>query len=181
MGSTNQAEYKNKNKYKNPKILAEASIFIALATVLSMIAWHMPQGGSVTLASMVPVLWLALRRGPKVGIFAGVIYGFVQLALLPQVYYPTQILLDYPLAFGCLGLAGFFKNHPITGTIVAVAGRFIMHLISGAIFFAEWVPTGMNPWVYSLIYNGSYMIPELIISCVILALLHASRVLKVYM
>ncbi|MDR0797215.1 MAG: energy-coupled thiamine transporter ThiT [Nitrososphaerota archaeon] len=172
----------NRNEHKSPKILAEVAIFIALATALSMIpGWHLPQGGSVTYASMVPLLWLALRRGPKVGIFAGVVYGFVQLAILSQVYYPTQVLLDYPLAFGCIGLAGFFKNHTITGAIVAIIGRFTRHLISGAIFFASYAPSGMNPWVYSCIYNGSFMVFELLISCAVLALLQKNRVLKTYM
>jgi thiamine transporter len=140
-----------------------------------------PQGGSVTAGSMVPMLLLALRRGPKIGIFAGVVYGLVQLAVLPQVYFPTQVLLDYPLAFGCIGLAGFFKKYAILGVFVAVTGRFIMHLISGAVFFASWAPTGMNPWIYSTLYNGSYMLPELLISVFFIYLLQRSKVLKAYM
>ncbi|MCL2360051.1 energy-coupled thiamine transporter ThiT [Candidatus Bathycorpusculum sp.] len=164
------------------QILAEIAVFTALSTALSLITFVVfPQGGSVTVGSMVPMLWLALRRGPKVGISAGVVYGFVQLAVLPQVYYPTQMLLDYPIAFGCLGLAGFFKNHPITGVTVAVTGRFVMHLISGAIFFAEYAPAEMNPWVYSSLYNGSYMLPELMISIFFIYLLYRSNVLRVYM
>jgi thiamine transporter len=129
---------------------------------------------------MVPMLWLALRRGPKIGIFAGVVYGLVQLAVLPQVYFPTQVLLDYPLAFACIGLAGFFKKYAILGVVVAVTGRFIMHLFSGAVFFASYAPTGMNPWIYSALYNGSYMLPELLISIFFIYLLQRSKVLKVY-
>ncbi len=164
------------------QILAEIAIFTALGTVLSIIAViHLPNGGSITLGSMVPMLWLAMRRGPKVGIFAGVVYGFVQLAILPQVFYPTQVLLDYPLAFGCLGLAGLFKKRPIIGVTFAVMGRFFMHVISGAIFFAEFAPAGMSPWVYSIIYNGSYMLPELGISVIVICLLYKTNVLKVYM
>jgi thiamine transporter len=164
------------------QILAEIAIFTALSTVLSfIIIFRLPNGGSITLGAMVPMLWLALRRGPKVGIFAGVVYGLVQLAILPQVYYPTQVLLDYPLAFGCLGLAGLFKKHPVTGVTIAVMGRFVMHLVSGVIFFAEFAPAGMNPWVYSSIYNGSYMLPELGISIFVIYLLYKSNVLRAYM
>ncbi len=164
------------------QILAEIAIFTALSTALSLITFVVfPEGGSVTAGSMVPMLWLALRRGPKIGIFTGVIYGLVQLAIMPQIYYPTQILLDYPLAFGCLGLAGFFKKYALVGVVVAITGRFIMHLISGALFFASYAPPGMNPWVYSTIYNGSYMLPELIISVFFIYLLHKSNVLKAYM
>jgi thiamine transporter len=169
--------------FQNPKTLAEIAIFIALGTALSFFTFAVfPQGGSVTLGSMVPILWLSLRRGPKVGIFAAFVYGLVQLAVFPQVYYPTQVLLDYPLAFGYLGLAGFFQKRPIIGTIIAVTGRFIMHLISGAIFFASlYAPTGMDYWVYSALYNGSYMLPELIISVFFIGALWKSKVLKVYM
>jgi len=179
MNSINQI--KSKNSYRNPKILAEIAIFTALSTVLSIFTiWHMPHGGSVTLVSMLPLLLLAQYRGPKIGIFAGVIYGFVQLAILPEVYYPTQVLLDYPLAFGCIGLAGFFRNKPIIGAIVAVTGRFIMHLISGAIFFAEYAPIGVSPWIYSSIYNGSYLFVELVLICFGLTVLQIGRILKTH-
>ena len=174
----NISQTKRGSNYKDPKILAEVAIFTALSTALSMIKiWHMPQGGSITLASMVPLMWLALRRGPKVGIFAGVIYGFVQLSILPEVYYPAQVLLDYPLAFGCIGLAGFFNKQPIIGVAVAVTGRFIMHFMSGVIFFAKYAPAGIHPWVYSLVYNGSYLFIEFFISGFVLILLQASHTL----
>jgi thiamine transporter len=177
----NNTTIKPKTEYRT-QIFAEIAIFTALSTALSLITFVVfPQGGSVTAGSMVPMVWLALRRGPKIGIFAGVVYGLVQLAILPQIYYPLQILLDYPIAFGCLGFAGFFKKYALAGVIVAVIGRFVMHLISGAVFFAEFAPAGMNPWVYSAIYNGSYMLPELVISVFFIYLLQRSKVLKAYM
>ena len=155
---------------------------MALATALSFITFAVfPQGGSVTAGSMVPILWLALRRGPRIGLFAGAVYGLVQLAVMPQIYYPTQVLLDYPLAFGCLGLAGFFQKRAIIGVAISVTGRFILHLVSGAFFFASWAPEGMNPWVYSALYNGSYMLPEMVISIFIIYLLQKSHVLRAYM
>ena len=90
MNTTYTSEYKNPNSFRNPKVLAETAVFVALATALSLIVvYTLPQGGSITAASMVPILWLALRRGPKVGIAAGVLYGFIQLGLLPYVINPV--------------------------------------------------------------------------------------------
>jgi thiamine transporter len=177
------SQHKENNSDTTSRVLAEIAIFVALATALSfIIIFQLPQGGSITLASMVPIIWLALRRGPKIGLTAGLVYGLVQLVVMPQIYFLPQVLLDYPLAFGCLGLAGFFhKRWALAGVVVAVVGRFIMHLISGALFFASYAPAGMNPWIYSGIYNGSYLLPELIISLFVIFLLQKSKALKIYM
>lgn len=91
------------------KILAEIIILVALAGALSLIRYTLPQGGSINLG-MVPILWLAFRRGPKIGIFAGAVFGVVDLAIEPFVVHPIQFILDYPLAFAALGLAGFFQT-----------------------------------------------------------------------
>ena len=158
-------------------------MFVALATVLSFFKiFEMPQGGSVTLGSMVPILWLALRRGPKVGLFAATLYGVVQLIVDPSgAYYVGQALLDYPVAFGLLGLAGFFRKHPFLGVNVGILGRFLAHFFSGLIFFANYTPEGMNPLIYSAAYNGGYLLVELVISVYIFYLLQESKVLKIYM
>jgi thiamine transporter len=176
-------KHKEYNNDSTSRVLAEIAIFVALATALSfIIILQLPQGGSITLASMVPIIWLALRRGPKIGLTAGFVYGLVQLVVLPQIYFLPQVLLDYPLAFGCLGLAGLFqKRWALAGVAVAIVGRFIMHLISGALFFASYAPAGMNPWIYSGIYNGSYLLPELVISLFVIFLLQKSKALKMYM
>ena len=176
-------QHKEYNSDSTSRVLAEIAIFVALATALSfIIIFQLPQGGSITLASMVPILWLALRRGPKIGLTAGFVYGLVQLVIMPQIYFLPQVLLDYPLAFGCLGIAGLFqKRWVLAGVAVAIVGRFIMHLISGALFFASYAPTGMNPWIYSGIYNGSYLLPELVISLFVIFLLQKSKALKMYM
>jgi thiamine transporter len=164
------------------KIIAETVMFVALATVLSYIKiFSLPQGGSVTLASMVPILWLALRRGPKVGLFAATVYGVVQFALGPYIFHPAQVLVDYPLAFGLLGLAGFFQKHPIIGGTLGITGRFLAHFLSGVVFFGIYAPEGVHPAVYSAVYNGGYMIVELVISIYVLYLLQASKVLKIYL
>ncbi len=162
--------------------MAEIAVFVALASVLSYIKiFSLPQGGSVTLASMVPILWLALRRGPKVGLFAATVYGVVQLALGPEgIYYPAQVLLDYPIAFGLLGLAGFFQKRPFIGVTVGIIGRFVAHFLSGIIFFAIYAGE-MNPVIYSAVYNGGYLLVELVISIYVIYLLRASKVLEIYM
>jgi thiamine transporter len=168
--------------FRNARVLAEIAIFTALATALSsIIIYVMPQGGSITLASMVPIIWLALRRGPKVGIVTGIIYGMIQFMLLPYAIEPIQVLLDYPLAFGVLGVAGFFPNKPILGSTVAIAGRFVMHFIAGAVYWAPIYAPGVDPIVYSSTYNASYLLPELVISGIILYILQQSKVLKAYM
>ncbi len=90
------------------------------------------------------------------------------------------MLLDYPLAFGMLGLAGFFQNRPFLGVNIGIVGRFLAHFISGIVFFASYAE-GMHPWVYSAIYNGSYLLPELVISIYIVYLLHESKLLKIFL
>ena len=170
------------DKIFSTRILAEVSVFVALATILSFIKiYTFPQGGSVTAGSMVPILWLAIRRGPRIGLFSGTVYGIVQLLVLPFVYHPIQVLLDYPLAFGVLGVMGFFKRKVLIGVILGILGRFIMHFLSGVIFFGSFAPEGVSPLVYSALYNGSYLIPEIVISGFIIYTLQKSKVLNSYL
>lgn len=160
--------------------IAEMSGAIALSTVLGFVKFFtLPQGGSVTAGSMIPILWFALRRGGKMGMAVGAIYGLVRLVLKPDVYYPAQVLLDYPIAFGALGLAGFFRGHRVVGTAIGIAGRFVAHFLSGVIFFAEYAPEGMSPIVYSAIYNGSYLGIEMIISAIFVYMLSKTRAFEV--
>jgi thiamine transporter len=168
--------------FRNPRVIAEIAIFTALATALSIIVIYvMPQGGSITLASMVPIIWLALRRGPKVGLVTAVIYGLIQFAIMPYAIDPVQVLLDYPLAFGVLGLVGFFTKYPIAGTVVGVSLRLVMSFISGVIYWAPVYAPNLDPYVYSAVYNGSYMLPELIITVFFVVILQASKALKAYL
>ena len=168
--------------FRNPKVLAEMAIFTALATALStIVVYVMPQGGSITLASMVPIIWLALRRGPKVGLATAVIYGGIQFAILPYAIDPIQVLLDYFLAFGVLGLAGFLPKYPVAGAAVGVSLRFVMSFISGVVYWAPIYAPNIDPYIYSAVYNGSYMLPELVITVFAVALLQASKALKAYM
>jgi len=168
--------YKNENK---TQVLAEVAISVALSYVLNfIIIYHLPQGGSVTLGSMVPILLLALRRGPIIGIFSGVVFGVLQMFFGGYWFTIIQVLLDYPVAFACLGLAGFFKKHPLIGVIISLLGRLIVHVISGVVFFSEYAPPGQSPLIYSIIYNGSYMLPELIISGILVYLLIKRGILE---
>jgi thiamine transporter len=183
MGATiNQTRSKNRVGYKDPQVLAEIAIFTALAVVLTIIPpiFEMPQGGSITLV-MIPSIWLALRRGLKVGIATGILYGVMHLMIKPYTISLFQVLFDYPLAFGVLGLAALFSSKPVLGSSIATAGRFLMHFIAGAVWWAPIYASGANPIVYSTIYNGAYLLPELVISGVMLYLLQKNRILKAYM
>ena len=167
------------------RILAETIIFVALATALSfVVVYVMPQGGSITAGSMVPLIWLALRRGPKIGIFAGAVLGVVDLAIEPFVVNPAQFILDYPLAFACLGLAGFFRKlgvvGPVVGVVVGGTGRFLFHFVSGVIYFPQYAPAGMSPVVYSASYNAIYMVPSIIICAFAIFLLQKSKAIDIY-
>ena len=112
---------------------------------------------------------------------AGVLYGFIQLALLPYVINPVQLLLDYPLAFGALGLAGLFQKYSFAGAAVGISGRFVMHFIAGVVYWAPIEAPTLNPFIYSTVYNGSYLVPELVISGFVIYLLQKSKVLRAYL
>ncbi|MEE1043071.1 MAG: energy-coupled thiamine transporter ThiT, partial [Clostridia bacterium] len=100
------------------------------------------------------------------------------------IYHPMSILLDYVLAFGLIGVCGFFKPTPlgiVLGTLSGVGCRFISSLVSGAVLFGSYAPAGQNPWVYSFIYQCTYMIPELVICFAIMLLItfKAKNLIKV--
>ncbi len=156
------------------KVLVLIAVTVALSTVLgSLTLYKMPQGGSITPGSMVPILLLSFIYGPEVGFLTGLIYGFINLITGPYILHPMQVLLDYPLPFMLLGLSGYFKNTYL-GCSVGVLGRFISHVLSGVIFFADYAGN-QNPWIYSIVYNGSYLLPELFLTLIIFALLPLGR------
>jgi thiamine transporter len=158
--------------FPNVKVLAEASAMIALAAALYFIKiYQLPQGGSVTAGSMVPILYLSLRRGPAIGSIAGTAFGLIQYLIEPFFFHPVQFILDYPLAIGVLGIAGLFPRHPYTGVTLALGVRFLCHFTSGIVFFASSAPEGMNPAIYSMWYQATYLLPELAVSLVVMYLL----------
>lgn len=148
--------------------LVELGIAIALVVVLSNVRiYKLPQGGSITAGSMVPIFYIALRWGGRWGILAGIAAGAVNYIFEPFFVHPLQVLLDYPVAFGALGLAGFFQRQPLVGIVMGGAGRWLAHFVSGIVYFAQYAPKGTSPAVYSAVYNGSYMLPEVVISVVL--------------
>ena len=163
------------------KILTETSVVVALSVILKDVLppiYSLPQGGSITVAGMVPLLWFSLRRGPRFGSFAGFVYGLVHMSLGGYVIHPVQALLDYPLAFAALGLAGLFKKHPLVGVGVAIAGRFVSSFLSGIIFFTGLTLEGA---VASAIYNGTYLLGEFVISAIVIFILVKKQIVEIYL
>lgn len=154
------------------KQLVFCAVSIALATVTSFIKLaSLPFGGSITLFSMFFVSLIGYFYGTKTGLITGVAYGVLQLITGPYIYAPLQVIFDYPLAFGALGLSGFFRHKKhglVIGYIAGVTGRYLCHVISGYIFFAEFAPEGMNPLIHTLSYNLTYILPEMLVTVLIL-------------
>lgn len=156
----------NKNR-----ILVEGALAVALSVVFSALRlWTMPQGGSITL-EMVPLFLFALRRGGKAGCAAGAVSGLLQLFTGGYVVHPLQALIDYPVAFGVLGIAGFFPKSLWFGAALGGILRFACHVLSGVIFFASFAPEGTNVWIYSSVYNGSFLLPTLVVSVLLVQLI----------
>ena len=168
-----------KNKFVfDSKSIAYAAICIAMSFALSYLRIvRMPQGGSITPASLLPLMLYAFMFGAKKGIFAGFIYGRLQALQSPDgVIHPAQFVLDFPLAFACMGLAGLFANLKalnklpqvqfLLGGIIAGLGRFIMHFISGTFAFGAYAPEGQPAWLYSLGYQAGYVLPDVAIAVV---------------
>ena len=152
-----------KTKY-NTKTLAYGAVAVASAFLLSYIKlFELPTGGTITIASMLPIFVFAYVFGPGAGILVGLVYGMLQLVQGAYVVHWAQMLLDYPIAFAVLGLAGLFKGNIYLGAAVGGAARLICHFLSGVIFFSEFAPEGQSVWVYSLAYNSSYMLPDTLI------------------
>lgn len=168
------------SKKMNTQILVEGGIMVALAFVLGEIKlFKLPQGGSVTLGLMIPIIFYSLRHGVGTGVLAGVVLGLLKLANGGYFVSIPQVILDYPVAFGAIGLSGLFSKQfkeqksivPVfCGTFVGVLGRFVAAVLSGVIFFAEYAGE-MNPWLYSIEYNGTYLGIELAIAVVVIFVL----------
>ncbi len=156
------------------KILTYSAVCIALAAILSNIKlFTMPQGGTVTACSMLFLALIGYWFGTSVGIVAGVAYGLLQLIFDVHIVHPAQLILDYPLAFGLIGLSGLFRNNKnglLIGYLIGVFGRFLCSFSSGFIFFSEYAPQGQSAIIYSAIYNLSYIAPEVIITLLLVSI-----------
>lgn len=160
---------KSKKEKWTAQELAIGAICIALAFVLSYVRiWKMPQGGSITLASMLPIMVFAYIYGVKKGFIVGLTYGLLQMIQDPWVVHPIQAILDYGVAFTVLAFAGMSKNKIVPGMIFASVLRFLSHFISGAVFFAEYAPEGQSVLVYSALYNSFVFFDVLI--CIVIVL-----------
>ena len=180
MSNTNCAA--TSSSFAATKKLVFSAMGIALALVTSYLKlWDMPMGGSVTLLSMLFISLIGYWFGAKYGIITGAAFGLLQFIINPYMLSLPQVILDYPLAFGALGLSGFFRNYKYglrIGYIVGVVGRFIFSTLSGVIFFASYAPEGMNPWIYSTIYQGSYLGAEALLTLAIISLPPVIKALK---
>jgi len=160
--------------FSKTRVLVECALMVAVGTVLSNIRiFTMPNGGSVTLLSMLPFVLVSFRHGVKWGLFTGFVNGCLQMLLgfwappTPTfLYFLGEVLLDYLLAFMCLGLAELFAR-PFSNRIVGVAVgtaisgflRFVCSFLSGVLIWGN-LSDGLAAWTYSLGYNASYMLPE---------------------
>lgn len=170
--------YINKIKFTT-RLISHIGITLALTIILHFIRlYHMPQGGSVTLGGMLPIILLSLYYSPSVGYLTGLIYGFINFIQDPFILHPLQVLFDYPLPYMMLGIVGYFKNHIYLGTILAVSARFLCHFLSGIIFFGNYAPEGTSIYAYSFFFNISYLLPELVITLILLYLLPLNRIFK---
>lgn len=162
---------------RNLKIMVEVSLLVAVAVLLSFLKlFQMPQGGSISL-EMLPVFILAFRHGGKVGLLGGGLLGVVKLFISPYFLHPVQVLLDYPVPFMLLGVAGFglLREKRILGVAIGAFLRYLTHVVAGVVFFAEFAPPGTPALQYSLVYNASYLIPETIIVAIAIGLLSKRR------
>lgn len=167
------------------RVVAEVGLMLAAFAVLDIVAVRLPinvAGGSVSLA-MAPIVVYALVRGPRLGVLLGVLAGALDMLISPYFVHPLQMLLDYPVAYAAVGVAGVFapavhaaldqarRSRAIAVIVLAVvvgaAARLAAHWLSGVVFFGSMAPAGQPVWLYSLVYNASYIWPSAIASAVI--------------
>ena len=165
------------------KQLVFSAMAIALAMITSMIKIiDMPMGGSVTLLSMLFIVLIGYWYGLGAGLTAAIAYGVLQLIIDPYILSFPQMMVDYLLGFGALGLSGIFSNKKyglIKGYLVGVLGRYFFTFLSGWIFFGMYAPeTFPNAAVYSLAYNGCYIGTEAVITLIIIAVPPVSKALE---
>ncbi|WKY48243.1 energy-coupled thiamine transporter ThiT [Eubacteriaceae bacterium ES3] len=162
-----------KSDSTKPKAMTFSAIAIAFAFVLNQITlFRLPQGGSITPLSMLFIILVGYFFGVRQGVLAGICFGLLDLMINPYVISPIQMLVDYPLAFGALGLSGLLKDKEsvIPAYLLGVSGRFIFSFLSGLIFFGMYAPEGFNGFTWSLVYNGSYLFGEAVLTVIVLTI-----------
>lgn len=163
-----------RNRQNHMRALTLCAVLTSLSMVLSMIKIiHMPFGGSITLFSMLACTLTGYCCGLRWGILSGTALGFLNMAFGGVFLHPVQILLDYILGFGVLGLSGCLQSKKgglFTGYILAAAARFVCSFLSGVVFFGCYAPEGMNPALYSFLYNIFYIGGEAVLTLIVLGI-----------
>lgn len=169
----------NSNSQKIRKIVV-TGMLISLALGLSLITvFKLPLGGSITLLSMLPIAMLSIEYGVKWGLTSAFLYSLIQLIIdlgkvfswgLSPLILISSVFLDYIFAYTAIGLSGVFRKHGnkgiCMGIFLALLIRFLCHFISGTFIFSLWCPDNWNVYLYSLCYNGAYMLPEAIFTMI---------------
>ncbi len=154
--------------------LTTVAMAAALAVVLGLIGkalpLQLPQGGSITLET-VPIFFVAFWGGWRLGVFTGLIDGILQLFLGAFIVHPIQVLLDYPLPFALIGLSGLLPKYPRIGILFGSLMCWGSHVISGVVFFSQYAPEGTPVWLYSALYNASFVGPAALINIILIPLL----------
>ncbi len=175
-----------KRKQWTAKTLACAALSIALSFILGAIRlYRMPQGGSVPPAGMLPMMLFSYAFGVGPGLLAGLAYGLLDFLQGGYILTPVQFVLDYVVAYAMTGFAGLFGKSKLNervgfglGVVVASALRLACSVLSGVVFFAEYAEgSGYSPLVYSIVYNGGYMLPNALI-CLVLGVIVEPRLVK---
>lgn len=175
-------------------MLVEIAVFAGVGIILDTLTISMPQGGSVSFV-MLPIVLMAIRWGLGAGMTTGLLIGILQMMFAPKIYHWVQGLLDYGVAFTVVGLAAVVRKplleaarhsakariilYITVGTVIGGLLRYAAHTIAGAVFFAEYAGD-QNEWIYSIIYNATYMIPAIVLTAIAASLLFtaAPKLLK---
>ena len=165
------------------RVMLEIALMSALGIILGYVKFgaFWAYGGSISLV-MVPIFIIAFRRGWKAGVLTGIIVGLLKLLLGSTTVHPVQLVLDYPLAYGVIGFAGLVVlrqkaltvSMMITGLLIGVVLRLAAHFSSGVVWFGHYAPEGIPVVLYSILYNLSYLVPEAIITLIVMILLSKS-------
>jgi thiamine transporter len=162
-----------------PHMVACSSLMLALTILIGAFPlYRMPHGGSITLGGMLPLMLLGFAYGPEMGMLAGFTYSLIALVMEPYILHPVQLLFDYPLPFMALGCTGFFPGHRITGICFATILRLFFHFLSGVVFFGAYAPAGTSVYLYSLVTNLTYLLPNLMICLLLFKCLPVERFLS---
>jgi len=167
------------------KSITYAGVSIALAFALSYVRiLKMPMGGAITLASLLPIMLYSYAFGIRKGVIIGAVYGVLQAIQDPWILHPAQFLLDYPVAFAGIGLAGILRSTKLNprlafpiGALIAALFRLLSSFLSGVFAFGTFASyyDMTSPYLYSLTYNVTYILPDAALSIIVGVLLMSSK------